>query len=206
MEAETTQTGKIKNPVVSVDAMQLIWRAEKPEEIKFYTAITSFQNNYNEDYNSGEFEALKLIAQNPMNFEVYYHDREIAETISAKSLIRTELYTLDASIQLSVFKKDPFFEITGELQFNDLFVPFKNIVLRNEYFVYNRNTFSLIDDPDMLRIIKFFKANNEILLVHSSKYEEFMRNILTVLEERIRINYSYIQAATKVQLEQKNLV
>ncbi|ASE60952.1 DNA helicase [Chryseobacterium indologenes] len=203
MEAETTQTGKIKNPVVSVDAMQLIWRADKPEEIKFYTAITSFQNNYNEDYNPGEFEALKLIAQNPMNFEVYYHDREIAETISAKSLIRTELNTLDAGIQLSVFKKDPFFEITGELQFNDLSVPFKNIVLRNEYFVYNRNTFSLIDDPDMLKVIKFFKENNEILLVHSSKYEEFMRNILTVLEERIHINYSYIQAATKVQLEQK---
>jgi hypothetical protein len=45
--------------------MQLIWKAEKPQEIKFYTAINSFQNNYNEDYNPAELEALKLIVQNP---------------------------------------------------------------------------------------------------------------------------------------------
>lgn len=201
MEAETTQTGKIKNPVVPVDALQLIWEAEKAEDIKFYTAITSFQNNYNEEYNAAEFEALKRIAQNPLNFEVYYHDRDLAEIISAKSLLPIELNTLDAEIQLSVFKKDPFYEVTGELQFNDLSVPFKNIVLRNDYFVYNHNTFSLIDPPDMLRIIRFFKANNEILLIHSSKYEEFTKDILSVLEDRIHVNYKYIQSAKKVQLE-----
>ena len=135
MEAEITQSGKIKNPVTPVDAMQLIWKAEKPADIKFYTAITSFQNNYNEDYNPSELEALKLIVKNPLELEVYYHDREIAETVSAKSLSHIELNTLDAEVQLSVFKKDPFFEITGELLFNDIALPFKNIVLRNDYFV-----------------------------------------------------------------------
>lgn len=204
MEAETTQSGKIKNPVSPVDAMQLIWKAEQPADIKFYTAITSFQNNYNEDYNPAELEALKLIVQNPLELEVCYHDRQIAETVSAKSLFKVELNTLDAEVQLSVFKKDPFYEITGELQFNDVSVPFKNVVLRNEYFVYNRNIFSFVDDPDMLKIIRFFKANNEILLVHSSKYEAFMQNILSAIEERIHINYSYIQPATEVQLEDKN--
>lgn len=204
MEAEITQTGKLKNPVTPVDAMQLIWKAEKPADIKFYTAITTFQNNYNEDYNPAELEALRLIVQNPLELEVYYHDREIAETVSSKSLSFIELNTLDAEVQLSVFKKDPFFEITGELLFNDIALPFKNIVLRNEYFVYNRNIFSFVDNPDMLRIIRFFKAHNEILLVHSSKYEAFMQDILSTLEERIHINYSYIQPATKVQLEDKN--
>ncbi len=204
MEAEITQTGKLKNPVTPVDSMQLIWRAEKPAEIKFYTAITSFQNNYNEDYNPSELEALKLIVQNPLGLDVYYHDREIAETVSAKSLSQVELNTLDAEVQLSVFKKDPFYEITGELLFNDISVPFKNIVLRNEYFVYNRNIFSFVDHPDMLKIIRFFKANNEILLIHSSKYEAFMKDILSAIEERIHINYNYIQVATKVQLEDKN--
>ncbi|WFB68156.1 DEAD/DEAH box helicase [Chryseobacterium sp. WX] len=204
MEAEITQSGKIKNPVTPVDAMQLIWKAEKPADIKFYTAISSFQNNYNEDYNPSELEALKLIVKNPLELEVYYHDREIAETVSAKSLSHIELNTLDAEVQLFVFKKDPFFEITGELLFNDIALPFKNIVLRNDYFVYNRNVFNFVDDPDMLRIIRFFRAHNEILLVHSSKYEAFMQDILSSLEERININYNYIRPATKVQLEDKN--
>lgn len=204
MEAEISQTGKIKNPVNPVDAMQLIWKAEKPLDIKFYTAISSFQNNYNEDYNAAELEALKLIVKNPLDLEVYYHDREITETISAKSLTPIKLNTLDAEVQLSVFKKDPFYEITGELLFNDSSVPFKNVVIRNEYFVYNNNNFSFIDHPDMLRVIRFFKTNNEILLIHSSKYEGFMHEILSKLEDRISINYNYIQSATKVQLKEKN--
>lgn len=203
MEAEITQTGKIKNPVSPVDAMQLIWKAEKPLEIKFYTAISSFQNNYNQDYNPAELEALKLIVQNPLDLEVYYHDREIAETISSKSLTKVTMNTLNAELQLSVFKKDPFYEITGEIQFQDHSIPFKNVMLRNDYFVYNNHTFSFVEDPDMLRVIKFFKANNEILLVHSSKYEDFMQSTLTSLEERININYSYIQPASKVQLKEK---
>ncbi|NML69705.1 DEAD/DEAH box helicase family protein [Chryseobacterium sp. RP-3-3] len=203
MESETTQSGKIKNPVNPVDAMQLIWKAEEPQHIKFYTAVSAFRNNYNEDYNPAELEALKLIVQNPLGLETYYHDRELSETISAKSLVPVHLEVLHAEMQLSVFKKDPFYEITGELEFNDISIPFKNVTIRNEYFVYSRNTFSFVDDPDMLRVIKFFKANNEILLVHSSKYEAFMQNVLASLEQRIHINYSYIQIATPVQLEEK---
>jgi len=203
MEVEITQTGKIKNPVSPVDAMQLIWKAEKPLEIKFYTAISSFQNNYNQDYNPAELEALKLIVQNPLDLEVYYHDREIAETISSKSLTKATINTLNAELQLSVFKKDPFYEITGEIQFQDHSIPFKNVMLRNDYFVYNNHTFSFVEDPDMLRVIKFFKANNEILLIHSSKYEDFMQSTLSSLEERIKIIYSHIQPASKVQLKEK---
>ncbi|HBV14301.1 DEAD/DEAH box helicase [Chryseobacterium carnipullorum] len=203
MEADATQAGKIKNPVNPVDAMQLIWKAEEPQHIKFYTAVSAFQNNYNEEYNTAELEAMKLIVQNPLGLKTYYHDRELSETVSAKSLVPVNLEILQAEIRLSVFKKDPFYEITGELEFNDISVPFKNVVIRNEYFIYSRNTFSFADDPDMLRVIKFFKANNEILLVHSSKYEAFMQNILTSLEHRIQINYSYIQTATPVQLEEE---
>lgn len=204
MESETTQSGKVKNPVNPVDAMQLIWKAEEPQHIKFYTAVSAFQNNYNEDYNPAELEALKLIVQNPLELDTFYHDRDLSETVSAKSLIPVNLEVLKAEIQLSVFKKEPFYEVTGELEFNDISVPFKNVTIRNEYFVYSRNTFSFVDDPDILRVIKFFKANNEILLVHSSKYEAFMQNILSSIEECIRINYSYIQPATPVQLEEKD--
>ncbi|HCA05962.1 DEAD/DEAH box helicase [Chryseobacterium sp.] len=203
MESETTQTGKIKNPVNPVDAMQLIWKAEEPLHIKFYTAVSAFQNNYNEDYNTAELEALKLIVQNPLGLETYYHDRELSETVSAKSLVPVHLEVLKAELQLSVFKKEPFYEVTGELEFNHISIPFKNVIIRNEYFVYSRNTFSFVDDPDMLRVIKFFKANNEILLVHASKYEAFTQNVLASLEQRIHINYSYIQPATPVQLEEK---
>lgn len=204
MEAEVTRNGKIKNPVTSIDAMQLIWKSEQPSEIKFYTAIIAFQNKFNEEQSPTELEALKLIVQNPLELDVYYHDPHLAEFVSSKSLIPVALKLLKAEIQLTVLKKDPFYEITGELLFNDISLPFKNIIIRNDYFIHYQNTLSLIENPDMLRVIKFFKSNNEILLIHASKYENFLQTVLASLEQYIHINYSYIHSATPVQLQEKN--
>ncbi|MFC3157258.1 Superfamily II DNA or RNA helicase, SNF2 family [Chryseobacterium arachidis] len=204
MEADLTKNGKIKNPITGVDPMNLIWKAEQPSEIKFYTAIVTFQTKFSEDKSPAEIKALQLIAQNPLELAVYYHDHTISETVSPKSLVSVQLGILKAEIQLSVFKKNPFYEITGELQLNDASIPFKNIILRNEQFVYHQNTLHLIDNPDLLRVIRFFKSNNEILIIHKSKYDEFLKTVLSSLEQYIHINYSYIRKATPVELAEKS--
>ncbi|MDQ0593611.1 SNF2 family DNA or RNA helicase [Chryseobacterium ginsenosidimutans] len=204
MEADITQSGKVKNPVTPVNSMQLIWKSDEPSEIKFYTAIVAFQNKYSDEKNLAELEALKIIVQNPLALDVYEHDQTIGETISSKSLIPVKLNILKSEIQFTVFKKHPFYEITGELLFNGISLPFKNVILRNDYFVYHQNTLSLVDNPDMLRVIQFFKSNNEILIIHASKYEEFLQTVLSSLEQYIHINYSYIHKATPVQLAEKS--
>ncbi|HLT86150.1 MAG TPA: SNF2-related protein, partial [Sphingobacterium sp.] len=204
MEADITQLGKIKNPIGHIDPLQLVWKADDPQEIKFYTAIASFQHKYSEENTEAESNALKLIVKNPLQLEVYYHDRDISETITAKSLLPVELKGLHAEIRLRVFKKEPFYEVTGEMRFNDTSLPFKNVVIRHDYFVYHQQVFYFVDHPDMLRVIKFFKSNNEILLVHASKYDDFFQTVLAPLEELLHIDYSYIRTATPVQLAKKN--
>lgn len=200
MEADITQSGKIKNPLSPADPAQRIWKAGDPQEIKFYAAIAAFQNKYHEE---ADPEALRQIAGNPLNLEVYYHDRSISETISVKSLIPTELKVLKAEIQLMVFKKEPFYEITGELLFNDISLPFGNVVIRNEYFVFYQQVFHWVSNPDLLRVIRFFKASHDLLLVHASKYDEFLQTVLAPLEQLVHINYSYVHAATPAQLAEK---
>lgn len=203
MEAAITQSGRIKNPVDNTDPLQLIWKSDDPSEIKFYTAIVTFQHKYNEDNLDTDLEALKGIVKNPLKLEAYYHDSNISETISAKSLLPVELIVLKAEIKLVVLKKDPFYEITGELILNDTAIPFKNVMIRNEYFVCHKEAFHLVDNPDMLRVIRFFKKNHEILLIHASKYETFLQTVLAPLEELVHINYSYIHPATPAQLADK---
>ncbi|PRD46309.1 DEAD/DEAH box helicase [Sphingobacterium haloxyli] len=203
MEADITLAGKIKNPIANIDPVQLVWKANDPQEIKFYTAMMGFQHKYSEDYTEAELEALKLIAKNPLELAVYYHDRHISETVTAKSLLAVELSVLKAEIQLRVFKKEPFYEITGELRFDNTSLPFPNVVIRHDHFVYHKQAFYLIDHPDMLRVIKFFKSNNEILLIHASRYGEFLRTVLAPLEELVHIDYSYIRVATQTQSTEK---
>lgn len=204
MEADCTKAGKIKNPVTNVNPMQLAWKSGDPSVIKFYTAIAAFQNRYEAASSDRELDALKQVVSNPLKLDVYYHDREIAENMTARSLRRVGLNILKPEIQLTVFKKEPFFEITGELLFDHISLPFKNVVIRNEYFIDYQQGFHLVDNPDMLRVIKFFKSNNEKLLVHASKYEEFLQSVLTSLESLVHINYSYIHPATPAQVVEQD--
>ncbi|WP_367915320.1 DEAD/DEAH box helicase [Leadbetterella sp. DM7] len=204
MEAEVTQTGKIKNPVSPVDPAQRLWKTDNPAELRFYAAMMTFRNQQQEDPADAVPEALRQITANPLNLEVYYHDRGISEAISARSLVVSGLNVLNAEIQLTVFKKEPFYEVTGELLFNDISLPFKNVVFRNDYFVLHQQVFHLISHPDLLRVVRFFKANHEILLVHASKYDEFLQTVLAPLEQLVHINYSYIRRATPAQLAEKS--
>ncbi|TJY61342.1 ATP-dependent helicase [Sphingobacterium alkalisoli] len=204
MESDVGQSGKIKNPLTTIDTRQLIWKSQDLLHVKFYTAVSSFQDQYTTEHGEAQFEALKVIVANSMGLKTYYHDKSIAEKISAKSLVPIALDTLQAEIELHVFKKEPFYEITGQLVFHDSMLPFTNVVVRNEYFVVRGNRMSLVSDSDMLRVIKFFKRNNEKLLIHSSKYEEFLQTVLAPLAQRIQIHYSYIKAATAVELAEKS--
>ncbi|MCH5717906.1 hypothetical protein [Niabella hibiscisoli] len=203
MGADRTRSGKIKNPLMDIDPMQLAWRSVDAAVIKFYTAIAAFQNKYEADHINKELEALRQVVGNPLQMETYFHDKDIAENISAKSLRRITLNILKPEIKLTVFQKEPFYEITGELLFGHIALPFKDLVIRNEYFIDHRQIFYLIDNPDLLQVIQFFKSNNEIVLVHASRYDGFLQSVLAPLESIVQINYSYIHTATPAQLEEQ---
>ncbi|KQT16923.1 DNA helicase [Chryseobacterium sp. Leaf404] len=203
-EAETTKSGKIKNPVSEVNPSTMIWRTENIDEAKFFTAISKFENIQNEEKNDTDVEALKMVVKNPLSLPFFYHDPSVSENISAKSIVPVDVKITDAEIELQVFKKEPLFEIAGGLWLNEVLQPFKNIKIQYTYFVFHDKTLHLITNLHMLRVLEFFKANREILLVHSSKFEEFKKNILVNLERQIKINYSYIQPATQKQLAENS--
>jgi len=204
MGADRTRAGTIKNPLTAIDPMQLAWKSDDAAVIKFYTAIAAFQNKYEADQIDKELEALRQVVSNPLKLETYYHDRDISENISARSLRRVALNILKPEIKLTVFQKEPFYEITGELLFEHIALPFKDLVIRNDYFIDHRQVFYLINNPDMHRVIKFFKSNNEVLLIHASQYEAFLQSVLSPLESLVQINYSYIHTATPAQLAEQD--
>ncbi|MBO6200255.1 MAG: DEAD/DEAH box helicase, partial [Chryseobacterium sp.] len=166
--------------------------------------VLKFENHQTEEKNEADLEALKMVVKNPLHLPTFYHDKNISESVSAKSIVAVDLKSLNAEIELSVFKKEPFFEITGGIWLNDVLQPFKNIKIQFNYFLFHDKTLHLVTNLDMLRVLEFFKSNREILLVHSSKFEEFKQNILANLEKQIKISYAYIQPATKKQLAEKS--
>ena len=49
-------------------------------------------------------------------------------------------------------------------------------------FIELKNKWYLIPNTDLLRVIDYFKSNNEIVIIHKSKFDEFKSSILDELE------------------------
>ena len=199
-EVQITQKGNIRNPIKAIDPLDLIWKTENVDEAKFFTALYKFQNNFTENQSKSDIEGLKTIVKNPLNLNVYYHDININNVINAASMVAITLKKLDVNIILSVDKRKLFYEISGELINNDKAYILKTLTVRYEYFILIEKTLYLVANSDHLRIIDYFKKNNQKIIIHSSQYEEFRISILEKLESHVTVNYSYLKPASSQQL------
>ncbi|MEY5049345.1 MAG: hypothetical protein RLZZ175_2704 [Bacteroidota bacterium] len=201
-EANFSKDGKIKTPLKEIDALEMVWKAESLNESKFFTAIAQFQK-YNENQKSDKYiDALKIIIKNPLQLPVYYHDTTISESENSKSLINTNLNLLHVDLNLNVDLRGVFFEIYGNLVYNDSEYELKYLPLKFDYFLLINNTLNLIPSLEILQIFEFFGINNPKILIHKSKFDEFKSTILDKLENKVNIKYSYIKNASASIIEE----
>ncbi|MCD0487726.1 DEAD/DEAH box helicase [Pedobacter sp. MC2016-14] len=202
-QAVETKDGKVKNPLTAVDPSDLIWKAENTSELKFLSGVLKFQNNYNAEASSSDLEGLKALAKNPLGLDIYTHDAEISANINANSIVPIKLKILGIDLILSVNQRGEFYEVSGKLLLEGESYPLEDLQVKHHYFIQLDRNWHLIDNPDFLRAIDFFKKHYDKMLVHQSKFDEFYTTILSNLEEKIKINYAYLKPATKTQKEEQ---
>ncbi|MFC3559744.1 DEAD/DEAH box helicase [Pedobacter jamesrossensis] len=202
-EAQITKAGKAKNPFKQVNPADLIFKTEDSTELKYYSGISKFQNNYTPGQIETELEALKAIVKNPSKIPVYLHDAKLSANIQASSVTAVELLILDGDLRLTVNQKDDFFEISGRLIIDGNAYSLENLRIRYEYFVQLNNKLYLLGRADLVKVIGFFIKQSNRLVIHKSKYAEFQKNILIKLEGSVHVDYSYLKPATSKQIEEK---
>lgn len=203
IEAHTTLDGKFKNPVTTINPSDLIWKTERTEELKFYSGVLKFQNNYNSERTGSDLDALKALAKNPLKLDVFLHDAKVSANITASSIRPIQLKTLSVDMSLHVSQRQEFYEVSGKLSLDGTDYALDQIQLKYHYFIQMNRDLHLIDNPDFLRVIDFFKQHHDKMLIHHSKFEAFQDDILSKLENRIKITYDYLKPATKKQIEEK---
>ncbi|WP_343523695.1 SNF2-related protein [Pedobacter sp.] len=202
-EAGITKNGKVKNPLKLINPADLIFKTEDSYLLKFFSGITTFQQNYNHDQSDGEIEALKAIVKNPQKIPFYLQDSKPSGMIQASTLTAVEAHLLDVYLRLSVNQRHDYYEITGRLIIEGKSYELDNLVLVHQYFIKLNNQLYLIGRLDFLRVIGFFKKQSNRLILHKTKYQEFQKVILVPLEGSIHVDYSYLKPATKSQIEEK---
>ncbi|QNR85444.1 DEAD/DEAH box helicase family protein [Pedobacter riviphilus] len=202
-EAETTKSGKVKNPIKGINPVNLLFNTNDNDEVKFYSGITTFQQNYNNDQSEAEIEALKAIVKNPKQIPFYLQDSKQSVAIQASTISVVDVHLLEVDLRLSVNQRDDYYEITGRLIIEGKSYELDNLVLVHQYFIKLKDQLYLIGRLDFLRVIGFFKKQSNRLILHKTKYPEFQKNILVPLEGSIHVDYSYLKPATKSQIEEK---
>jgi hypothetical protein len=203
-EAAASIKGKIKNPLTLIDPLNFIWRLDDPAELKFYTAILKFRNTYESDRSDSDLEGLKALVKNPLGLEFYLHDAKISTSVNASSLLLVKFELLKLDIRLNVNLKDSFYEIFGKLYLNDKGHDLELLQLKYNYFLLFNNCMYLIYNIDFLKVIAFFKQHNNRVLVHQNKYDIFKEEVLSKLEDKIQVIYSYLKPATARQLKERH--
>ncbi len=198
ISAEQAKNGKLKNPFIFQDPLDLVWKTEKQEETKFLTGISRFKNNYEEGKVESDLGALKAIIANPLRLDFYLHD-DNGSGINASSINLTKISMLDTKLELNVDERGDTFAVSGWLHINEKTYDMEAVQLRYRYFVQIESQLFLINNAYFLSVIDFFKLNRDNLVIERSDYEDFQEKILSVLEEKIKINYSYLKRATEKQ-------
>lgn len=204
MESARSSTGKLKNPLKQLNVTDYLWATENIDELKFYTAITKFQQNHEAEKPETEINGLKALAKNPMQLDVFYHDPKVSPNLTASSLVPVRLSSKKTDLNLFINLKNGFYTISGQLILENKSYDLTLLNLKYKYFVNYNETLYLIDNADFLKVIEFFRQNNNHLVIHESKFSIFQEDILSKLEDRIQITYSYLKAATKEQLEERD--
>ena len=201
-EGEKTKTGKIKNPLQKINLSSFLFKTDDSDELKFFSGISTFQANYNNDQTGEEIEALKAIVKNPQKIPFYLQDPKQAN-VQATTIMPVNVHFLDLDLRLSVNQLNDFYEITGRLTIEGKSYELDQLVLVHQYFIRLKDQLYLITRPDFLRVISFFKKQSNRLILHKTKYPEFQKLILIQLEGSIKVDYTYLKAATPDQLEEK---
>ncbi|GAB3293235.1 DEAD/DEAH box helicase [Hymenobacter tenuis] len=201
VEAETTVLGKLKNPLTMLNPLDGIWQLTDPDRLKFYTGLARFQHNYDEARTGAALEALRAVVRNPEQLPVYAHQASLGEKVTAQSVLPVRVHGLPLELRLSVAEQDEFYRVEGKLWVADQVLDLKDLIIRYEYFLAVHDELYLLDDLDVWRVVEFFKKRNNALLIHQRKFDEFREEVLTNLEDKVHITYTYLRPATPEQLE-----
>ncbi|MBD1362347.1 DEAD/DEAH box helicase family protein [Mucilaginibacter sp. ZT4R22] len=199
--AAMAKDGRIKNPLSALAPLQLVLDTNDPLELKFYTAVSRFQQNIDAKINQTNLETLRSVVKNPLNFECYLHDSEISEKISANALQVITVRSITKGLQITVDEKGDFYEVSGELHMGEERYQLHTLETIFGYFIRIDKTLYLVKDLQMMGAIGLFRSGGEKLLIHQSQFKEFRVRILNKLEESMVVKYPYILKATPAQLK-----
>jgi superfamily II DNA or RNA helicase len=200
-EAGLTAGDKPKNPLTWVPPLEAGLADDDLAVLRFYTGISQLQHQHTERNPEADQQALRALVRNPLALPVYMSDAPVSEKTTAPTLRPITLHLVKADVQVRVEEEAPFFAISASLVLNGKPHDLRLLPLKYGTFVaLQPDVWYLPDRPEVMRLLAFFKARHNVLLLHKSQFPAFQESILSKLEHQVEIVYTDLVPATPVQL------
>ncbi|GEO11844.1 DEAD/DEAH box helicase [Segetibacter aerophilus] len=199
--AATTKAGKLKNPLTIVNPLDIVWKTNEPDELKFFSGVARFQNNATASKSAADIDALKAVIKNPLTLSFFYHNPELSKNVVAGSIVPVKVGWAVNDLQLFVNKKQDVYELSLEIKAGGTAYDLNDVEVKHDYFVLIKDNLYLLGKFDYVQVVQLFKQYKGGLIIHEAKYKEFHQETLSKLEDKINIYYTFIEAGTKEQIE-----
>lgn len=196
-----SSAGEPKAPFTVLNPLELVWRTEKPEELKFYSAIARFQSFY--EKSAADTVSLKALVRNPLRYTFYLHDSDVSEKITAKSLTPVQVTQPGIDFKVRIGLNSDVFSVTSDLFINGTYFPLSRINVRYSHFLVSDDAWYLCSNPHLPSVVTYFKKHDgELRLPHDS-FLHFQQQVLAKMETHVPVEHTYLKPATKAQLRSK---
>ena len=199
--AQTSENGKVKNPLAEINPMEMIWDSTDPNHLKFFSSIARFQGHSNGKVSESDILALRTIVKNPLHYRFYYHRPNISKNITANSIKPVEIMRLPSEVILKVERLNQFYELSVRVKIGENTYELKDLSIEFTYFLLINEIFYFVDKQAVLRIIKLLKSKSDNLLIHQSKFKDFKLEFLDSIQDYISIEYKHIEKVNRSQIK-----
>ena len=160
-----TKDGKIKNPLTPMPPLDFAWKTEDHHELKFFTGIQKFQNHLNTKRSEEDLIALRAIIKNPLGYRFYYHDNELSDNITASSIIPIEVGALPDTLQLTVNRREVFYELSGTVKVDEVVYPLGELSIKFNYFLLIADRLYLVENLQALAVFRLVVCHPDVALL-----------------------------------------
>ncbi|HEX2606669.1 MAG TPA: SNF2-related protein [Flavisolibacter sp.] len=199
-KAGTTLDGRIKNPLTPINPLDAALTAGNAKELKFYSAVSRFQNNPTLARSPLDIESLKQIVRNPLEFRFYLHNPEFSDKVVAGSLVGITQGAIIRDIELTIRKVADQYQIIPSLKLKGASLALNTMRPQFDYFLVQDNQFHLLAKYNLVKLVKFFYQQTPLLTIPQHKFKEFQQQVLSRLETEVSIRYdSTVEEAETVE-------
>lgn len=204
-EAQLTKEGELKNPLDYIYIENRIFESEDAQIIKFYSALKQLSGSTLGRSFKSTLKALEIIVSNPLDFALYFHQFEKSQRINVNTIYPVEFSNETLDFKLLVDVEEPFYKVRPQLSIRDKKFPNSQHQFILNHFVAEDKKYYLINDISVYNMINYFNKKGGEIIFHESKYKEFQTEVLDVLENKIKIEYTFLKKASQSLLVKERM-